>query len=206
MHAVIFDIDGTLLESNDVDGSLYVAAVRSVLGEVKIRESWGLYRNVTDRGLLEDILRDNFIPVTPGTLKAVRDVFVDSIGRHVQAVGPFTEIPGARRFVTRLLASTGHRVAYATGGWSASAATKLLSAGFPMGDVPLASSDEHSDRQSIMRHALTQLGTAFESITYYGDQTWDETATRMLGWTFVPVGKTLGGLRSFETGGAQSDQ
>jgi len=34
MNAVILDIDGTLLESNDIDGSLYLAAVRRVLGEV----------------------------------------------------------------------------------------------------------------------------------------------------------------------------
>jgi beta-phosphoglucomutase-like phosphatase (HAD superfamily) len=46
MHAVILDIDGTLLESQEIDGSLYLAAIRAVLGEVRIRESWGLYRNV----------------------------------------------------------------------------------------------------------------------------------------------------------------
>lgn len=202
MHAVILDIDGTLLESNDIDGSLYLAAVRRVLGEVRIRESWGLYRNVTDRGILEEILHANSLAVTPETLNAVRDVFVESVGRHVQMNGPFTEIPGAKGFVSGLLASTSHCVAYATGGWSESAAIKLGSAGFPMEGIPLASSDDYSDRRSIMLHALNQLGSAFESITYYGDAKWDETATRMLGWTFVPVGKPLGGLTSFEPVGA----
>ena len=52
MHAVILDIDGTLLHSSDVDGMLYLAAVRKVLGQVKVRSNWGLYRNVTDRGIL----------------------------------------------------------------------------------------------------------------------------------------------------------
>ena len=59
MHAVILDIDGTLLSSNEVDDSLYLAAVRRVLGQVKVRESWSLYRNVTDGGILHEILSDN---------------------------------------------------------------------------------------------------------------------------------------------------
>jgi beta-phosphoglucomutase-like phosphatase (HAD superfamily) len=196
-RAVILDIDGTLLESDDIDGSLYLAAVRKVLGEVRIRDSWGLYRNVTDGGILHEILRDNFLPLTPKTLNAVRAFFVESMARHIEINGPFTEIPGAKDFVSGLLASTSSRIAYATGGWSESAAMKLGSAGFPMQGIPLASSDDYIERQSIMLHALDQLGTEFESITYYGDGKWDETATRMLGWDFVPVGKRLGGLRSF---------
>jgi beta-phosphoglucomutase-like phosphatase (HAD superfamily) len=197
MHAVILDIDGTLLESHDIDGSLYLAALREVLGDVRIRNSWGLYRNVTDSGILEEILHDNSLPVTSETLSAVRDVFVQSIDRHVQMIGPFAELPGAKGFVSGLLASNSHCVAYATGGWFESAKIKLASAGFPLKGIPLASSDDYSDRRSIMLHALHQLGSAFESITYYGDGKWDETATRALGWNFVPVGKTLGGLTSF---------
>jgi len=198
MHAVILDIDGTLLESDDIDGSLYLAAVRKVLGEVRIRESWGLYRNVTDGGILAEILDDNSLLIAPQTLNAVKGVFIESMARHIQRNGPFPVIPGAKDFVAGLLASPSSRIAYATGGWSESAAMKLGSAGFPLQGIPLASSDDYTDRQSIMLHALDQLGSRFESITYYGDGKWDETATRMLGWSFIPVGKTLGGLMSFK--------
>jgi hypothetical protein len=34
MHAAIFDIDGTLLDSYGIDNSMYAAAVRSALGTV----------------------------------------------------------------------------------------------------------------------------------------------------------------------------
>ena len=37
MHAAIFDIDGTLLDSNGVDGELYVAGVETVVGRVRIQ-------------------------------------------------------------------------------------------------------------------------------------------------------------------------
>lgn len=202
MHAVILDIDGTLLHSSDVDGMLYLAAVRKVLGQVKVRSNWGLYRNVTDRGILEEILKDNSLPNGAATLVGVRDFFVESIGQHIERNGPFPEIPGAKDFVNGLRTSNSNRVAYATGGWSASASIKLESTGFPIQGIPLASSDDSSDRQSIMADALNQLGGEFESVTYYGDGEWDEAASRSLGWEFVPVGERLGGLTRFKPIGA----
>jgi len=198
MHAVILDIDGTLLNSSDTDGVLYLAAVRKLLGQAKVRSHWGLYKNVTDRGILEEILSDNSLATGSATLTAVRNVFIESIAQHIERNGPFAEIPGARAFVTSLCASHSHCVAYATGGWSASATLKLESAGFPLKGIPLASSDDYADRHSIMAHALKQLGGEFQSITYYGDGEWDAAASRSLGWQFVPVGEKLGGLRRFE--------
>jgi beta-phosphoglucomutase-like phosphatase (HAD superfamily) len=204
MHAVILDIDGTLLKSSHVDGVLYLAAVRRVLGPAKVRESWSLYRNATDRGILEEILDDNSLTSTASILNAVRDHFVESIRQHVKRNGPFAEIPGAREFVADLRTSNSHRVAYATGGWSASATLKLESAGFPLQGIPLASSDDYPDRQSIMVYALHKLGGEFQSVTYYGDGEWDKGASRDLGWKFVPVGEKLGGLTRFSRGATQS--
>jgi phosphoglycolate phosphatase-like HAD superfamily hydrolase len=202
MHAVILDIDGTLLNSNEIDDVLYLTAVRRVLGQAKVRESWSLYRNVTDAGILDEIITDNALTSSAAILDAVRDLFVESIRQHVERTGPFMEIPGAREFVGGLQASSSHRVAYATGGWSASASIKLESAGFPLQGIPLASSDDYPDRQAIMLHALKQLRGEFQSVTYYGDGDWDEAASRNLGWKFVPVGERLGGLTRFIPVGA----
>ena len=181
---------------------LYLTAVRRVLGGAKVRESWSLYRNVTDAGILDEILDDNSLLRSAAILSAVRDCFVESVQQHIARTGPFMEIPGAREYVTGLRASNSHRVAYATGGWSASASIKLESARFPLEGIPLASSDDYRDRESIMIHALNQLGGDFQSITYYGDGEWDEAASKNLGWKFVPVGKRLGGLARFEPVGA----
>ena len=202
MHAVILDIDGTLLNSNEIDDSLYLAAVRRVLGQAKVRESWSRYRNVTDGGILNEILSDNSLTCSAAMVATVRDHFVESIRRHIERDGPFTEIPGAREFVAGLQASHLHRVAYATGGWFASASIKLESAGFPLQGIPLASSDDYPDRESIMVHALKQLGCDFQSVTYYGDGDWDVAASKNLGWKFVAVGEKLGGLTRFKPLGA----
>jgi beta-phosphoglucomutase-like phosphatase (HAD superfamily) len=198
MDAVILDIDGTLLNSNEIDDTLYLTAVRRVLGQAKVRESWSLYRSVTDGGILDEILSDNSLTSSAAILNAMRDLFIESIRQHVERIGPFTEIPGAREFIASLRASNSHCVAYATGGWSASALIKLESAGFPLQGIPLASSDDYPDRESIMVHALNQLRGEFQSVTYYGDGEWDEAASRNLGWKFVPVGERLGGLTRFK--------
>ena len=52
MEAVIFDIDGTLLQSDTTDDMLYLASVREVLGNVKVRQSWGMYTQFTAAGIL----------------------------------------------------------------------------------------------------------------------------------------------------------
>lgn len=55
---VIFDIDGTLVNSGAFEGRSYVAAVRDVLGNVSIRPDWS-YEHVTDSGILRQICDEN---------------------------------------------------------------------------------------------------------------------------------------------------
>ncbi len=197
MHAHIFDIDGTLLESDDVDGQLYENAIRAVLGEVRLRADWNDYPHVTDSGLFRDILADNGIAHTTDIEAQVRSTFVEMIDSHIRFAGPFQEIPGARRFISVLMQSGQHRCAYATGGWGASALLKLQSAGFDVQRIPLRSSDHGLRRTDIMLAALDALECDVNSITYYGDARWDERACRDLGWRFRPVGRRLGGITSF---------
>jgi beta-phosphoglucomutase-like phosphatase (HAD superfamily) len=201
VHAVILDIDGTLLKSDEADADLYETAVRSVLGPVRLRESWDRYAHVTDSGILADICADNDLMLAGSLLEQVRTRFVASLARHIETFGSFPEVPGARDFVCSLRESRQHAVAYATGGWGDSAKLKLSSADFPL-DIPLSSSDDFPNRTSIMRHALAQLGREFASITYYGDGSWDRDATRSLGWQFVAVGEPLAGLSKYEVAGA----
>ena len=197
MHAVVFDIDGTLLESAAVDDALYREAVRAVLGDLRFRPSLTDYTYVSDSGILQEILVDNAIQDDPGLVDAIKSHFVDALKSHVAAFGPFPEIPGATAMLQRLDESSRHSVAFATGGWRASAMLKLDSAGLSAFGFPLASSDDAYDRTEIMRIALAGLGAGFETVTYYGDGPWDRDASRKLGWDFVAVGRVLGGLESY---------
>jgi FMN phosphatase YigB (HAD superfamily) len=197
MHAIVFDIDGTLLDSNNADGALYIAAVEKVLGKVRIRENWGEYEHVTDSGILDQILRDNHLRRDPNVIATIKKTFVETLRRHIEVCGPFKEIPGALHFVRGMCKVTGRSFAYATGSWAASALLKLESAGFPVEGVPLSSSDHSPQRRVIMENALRQLGPC-DTVTYYGDGKWDREAALSLGWRFVPVGAALGGITQFQ--------
>lgn len=203
MNAVIFDIDGTLLHSAAVDDALYRKAVRAVLGDVKLRPALHDYPFVTDTGILQQILADNALAGEESLLDEIRSVFVGLLRGHVSAHGPFAEIPGARDFLNSLRASPSHAVAMATGGWRQSAELKLSTAGFEIEDVPLATSNDHHERTTIMEIALDSLGRHFDSVTYYGDGPWDLQACEQLGWEFVAVGAELGGLEDFRSASPQ---
>ena len=199
MDIVAFDIDGTLLDSSDVDSTLYVEAVRTVLGDIKVRSDWSDYEHVTDQGLLRSIIRDNKLTEESGLISKVKEQFVQTLSDHLETHGPFEELPGALNFVQALQRSDNTRIVYATGGWRTSAKLKLQSSGFPLEGIPLSSSDDHDDRISIMRSAVSQLSINANAITYYGDGVWDKFACEKLGWRFVPVGKELGGIETYET-------
>ncbi len=198
MDAIIFDIDGTLLQSDATDDVMYLEAVREVLGSVSLRPTWSMYTQFTAAGILAEILHDNGIDKTVATVTAVRDRFVANVLGYVSEHGAFVEIPGAKAFVESLHNSPQHRVAYAAGGWRGAALLKLSGAGFPVAGIPLVTSDDHCERQEIMLLALRQLTGDFSTITYYGDGHWDVAAAKALGWQFVAVGKKLNGLAKYD--------
>ncbi len=197
MHAVIFDVDGTLLQSASVDDELYRLAVQAVVGPVKFRRSLSDYDYVTDSGILFQVLEDNALPTDSDLTTSIKAHFVDLLHQHVRDFGPFLEIPGARDFMRMLCNSSDHSVAIATGGWRESAQLKLDAAQFDLDGVPIATSDTEHERSRIMLTALSSLGSDFESITYYGDGPWDRDACLALEWKFVAVGPGLAGLESY---------
>jgi beta-phosphoglucomutase-like phosphatase (HAD superfamily) len=199
VHAALFDVDGTLLDSCAIDNELYVAAIRHVLGPVNIRAAWEMYPCVSDTGILADICIDNSLKCDQALSDVIMKEFVSRLSEHLATSGPCREIPGALRYIQSLQHRGDVRIAYATGCWRESARLKLSSAGFPIHEIPMASANDHRDRSQIMSLALERLQGPFDSITYFGDATWDQEATAALGWQFVPVGAKLGGITDFNS-------
>jgi FMN phosphatase YigB (HAD superfamily) len=197
MHAVIFDVDGTLIKSTHVDSTLFKQSVVEVLGQVKFKNDWSKYRHVTDQGCLLEVLKDNLIPKTPGTIELIKQRFFKKIREYIAANNGFSEVPGAKHFLLQLAGQSDLKVAFATGGWLESAKIKLESAGFELKGIPLITSDDSHSRVVIMRKAMDSLGNRFISVTYYGDATWDRKASNELGWYFQPVGARLKGIMDY---------
>lgn len=198
MRAVIFDIDGTLVQSMAVDCELYAAAIQAVIGPVQLRPNFGDYEHVTDTGILSQVFDDNGLACDEQVVSTIQTDFIARLKNHVRKSGPFRMVPGAAAFIEELKLSGSNRVAIATGGWRESAILKLETSGFDVADLPLVSADDSHSRVQIMSIALAKLGAAFESITYFGDAEWDRRACHNLDWNFVAVGPELDGIESYD--------
>ncbi|MEM8689766.1 MAG: HAD family hydrolase [Pseudomonadota bacterium] len=190
MLNVIFDVDGTLVDSDELDGKLFLQAVSEVLGKVAFRNDWVDYPHVSDAGILADILQDNGFTPGTGLEQKVRERF-GALVSSALSESPCRALPGATEVAAQLATRPGTALGVATGGWGHTARAKLASAGFNTGAWTIASSDDHHERTSIMRSCLTRLPDRGERTVYFGDGIWDLRACEDLGWAFVGVGPRL---------------
>lgn len=97
MGARVFDVDGTLIESLETDRDIFVIAVKKVLGVTEVNTDWSSYPHVTDQGVVREIMRINDIAPSQELFEAIEQEFVSALKAHIDAAGPFREIPGARQ-------------------------------------------------------------------------------------------------------------
>jgi phosphoglycolate phosphatase-like HAD superfamily hydrolase len=196
MTLVMFDIDGTLMESFALDAATFVDALRDVFGFEGVSEDWASYRHVTDAGILAEVfaLRYDRAPL-PEEIACVQARFVALLSARVAAAGGIRPVRGAADLVARLFASPEYAVAYASGGWSAAARFKLRSAGLPTEGVPCAFSDDEVSREGLCRlahrRAEAQHGQVLARVIYVGDGVWDVRASRNLGYGFIGIGSAV---------------
>ncbi len=54
----IFDVDGTLVQSYELDSECFVAAFNDALGIADVDTDWARYDHVTDPGIAAQIIRE----------------------------------------------------------------------------------------------------------------------------------------------------
>lgn len=191
MHLVIFDIDGTLTETMNVDDRCFVRSFMDVFGFADIDTDWSRYRNVSDSGVLHEVheTRTGRAP-TAEEISRFRRHFVGLL-TQASRERAFAAITGAPQLLSTLARSAGHRVSLATGAWSDSARLKMASAGMCFDDYPSATGDDAADRESIIRlsrkRAVERYGE-FSTTIYVGDGVWDARACRSVGIPFIGIG------------------
>lgn len=199
MSVFIFDIDGTLIDSTGLDSELYRQAVQEALGTVQFRADWSEYTDVTDPGILRQILREKGVldPTKAAEKTAVARARFGELVASRLAAEPCRPLPGAIDAMARLTCDPSVRVGLATGGWGHTATMKLRSAGFPTEEIPVFTADHHHQRIGIMRACLSALAPGESEsptrATYIGDGPWDLKASSELDWGFVAVGPRLKG-------------
>ncbi|MDE0394844.1 MAG: haloacid dehalogenase-like hydrolase [Gammaproteobacteria bacterium] len=191
MHLVVFDVDGTLVDSSEINGRLYREAVETELG-VKVDDDWSRYRHVTDSGILNEIMGEaDGARDRPLAYARIKKAFVQTVADHIGARrGRMPEIVGARAFVERLRSRPRVSVAVATGGWRETAEMKLRAIGLDPAELCMASCSDAMSRVGIMRIAEEKAlgGGRAARRTYFGDRPWDLRASQELGYGFVAIG------------------
>jgi phosphoglycolate phosphatase-like HAD superfamily hydrolase len=180
---VLFDIDGTLTQSQSIDTQLYLRSLSAIFGFEDVDPDWSRYRHTTDSGIVHELCaaRLGRAP-TAEESRAFRAHFVGAVAAHA-AQHPFRQVVGAAEALGSLLRSPACCVGLATGGWGSSAHCKLLSAGIDYDALICASADDAMSRTSIMQIAIDRVirrNGRPDSIVYVGDGVWDARACRQL--------------------------
>jgi phosphoglycolate phosphatase-like HAD superfamily hydrolase len=192
MVGIIFDLDGTLVDSYDLDEKLYRKAVWSVLPDVTFRNSWHEYRYSTDSGVLREILKDYDLPVSE-YYQSVRREFGELFVNHFKTGNHCTPTPGASALLGKLRRNSEVQIGIATGGWGHTAKMKLKASGLFDRDTPMASADDAQSRREIMQICAKKMDSSISEFNYVGDADWDLRAADRLGWPFIGVGRRLMG-------------
>jgi len=189
---VVFDIDGTLTDTVEVDVACYEAAILETIG-LEIPSDWPTFDEVTDAGILARACELEGRPVPDPETEAEIAARVGALLSDLLRRAPerFLPIAGAEAVFDALRAAGWH-VAMATGAWRPSAEVKLRGAGLRAEGVPLATCSDRRSRPDIIRHAVEMTAGGVEAdVVCVGDGTWDGRAARSLGYGFVGVGDRL---------------
>jgi phosphoglycolate phosphatase-like HAD superfamily hydrolase len=195
MHLVLFDIDGTLTRTEEVDYRCYLSALGEALRTTDINSDWASYPDVTDSGIAAALWEICYgAPPSSQQLDAVCKRFVALLEQaFAQDADACRAVSGAAAILAELAGRVGFAVGLATGGWLQSAQLKLHHAGLGERKFPLASASDSCSRETIMTLAAKRVAahwsvSDFRSIVYVGDGVWDIKAARRLGWHFVGIG------------------
>jgi len=188
VHLVMFDIDGTLVNSSSFEDVCYTKAVQEVIKH-PVDTDCSKYINVTDSGILHEIIDKNGLYSDWHNIhREVKLSFISHIKSHLHHT-QVKEIEGASAFIQLLRQRDDVVLAIATGGWEETARLKLESAGIDYSGIAFASGSDHVGRIDIMKIAEAKCSeNGFTSKSYFGDAIWDKKASQALGFNFILVG------------------
>jgi phosphoglycolate phosphatase-like HAD superfamily hydrolase len=206
---VVFDIDGTLTLTNQVDDRCFRAAHYARFGVAAVEENWGGFSHMTDSCINREIFeRIEGRPPRSSEIRVIQDDFISRLRvEHAADANQFAPLSGASAIVAQLTGTAGWRVALASGGWRVSARLKLEFAGIESATLPGALGDEFLSREEIVATAVDRAKEFhgvkdFDRIVSIGDAAWDVATARNLGLPFVGVSPDNGGGNPHALGAA----
>ena len=183
---VLFDIDGTLLDTHGFGREAFIRALAQVTGE---RDELGYvsFAGNTDRNVLNQVMAERGLRLGEGEIRRIFELVAEEL-RGLLRENPAQEVAGAGKFLAAL-AGEGAALGLVTGNIRSCAYLKLGSVGFDGYFGFGGFGDEHAERAKIGRSALAEARAAGievpeGGICLVGDTPYDVAAGLALG---VPV-------------------
>jgi phosphoglycolate phosphatase-like HAD superfamily hydrolase len=204
MKLAIFDIDGTLTETNKVDHECFIKAFADSYQIIDIEDDWTKYKNVTDSGIMTEVFNQKLGRV-PGEedFSRFKSCFLENLNESASKDETlFAEISGAGEMLAKLALEKDWAIALATGCFYASAELKLEKAKINVESFPIGTADEAFSREDILQTAIAKAlklyeVKKFEKIVSIGDGVWDVRTAGNLSLDFIGIagGKRAKALR-----------
>ena len=193
MKLAVFDVDGTLTNTSEVDSVCFKLALAEAHAITEVK-TWNAFHHVTDSGITLQIFQEQ-IGRTPSDndLAKLKGCFVNLLSEHHERdAGYFAEITGAAMLLNRLQQEADWAIAIATGCWQESARLKLKAAGIHLNGIPAAFAEDSIAREEIVQTAVARAAThyrqaSFEKVVSIGDGLWDVRTAANLGLAFIGV-------------------
>jgi phosphoglycolate phosphatase-like HAD superfamily hydrolase len=184
----IFDNDGTLCDSQEVEGRCYSMAIERVAGRRLATLDWTSYSEPTSSVIVRDLLDGH------PEAEVLEDLIAQEFCRLLREEQPkhpgdFSPIPGAIEFLHHLEMEGHCAVAIATGCFEESARFKLECCGLQLDRYPYATSSDPPRRSDIIPLAARRAGFGLGSSIYFADAAWDVQVCAELGIPMIGIGR-----------------
>lgn len=191
---VIFDNDGTICDTQEVEGRCYALAIQRVTGLSLSTVDWSTYDEPTSSAIVRHLLAGDAAAIEKE--EKIKDEFCRLLRQERPLFpGDFLPVTGAIEFIERLRVA-GFGIAIATGGFDSEAKFKLECCGIDINAFPHATSSDTPRRGSIIELAASRAGCDISSTVYFGDAPWDVLACGKLGIPMIGIGRRHEQLRS----------
>ncbi len=189
----ILDLDGTLMQSAQIDDQCYWQAVFSCFEVADTIPDLRQFEHITDSGILSEWCAHRVgRPPSESEVEWIRKLFLQLLRNGAEEHPElFQPLPGVENWLQAVQDRENVFAGIATGGWGHSARFKMRYSGLDRFELPMASSDDAIARTEIMQiaaRATLQSGSPEgAAFTYVGDGEWDLQASRLLGWRFIGI-------------------
>lgn len=201
MHALIFDLDGTLTHTFYSEDNSYLQAVKQVLPIDENLAYWNECPHLSDSGVLHYFFQ-KYKKRLPHAeeIEKVKQLFLSRLEeKHTLHPQFFSALAGVHTMLHELQKKQKVFTGIATGSWKHIADFKMQKAELHTFNIPITGSDLHAEKENQIRamlHHLQQINGVnhFESTTYFGDSIKDLEAAQALNMHFIGVDQRKKGM------------